>query len=58
VDQPVTLEVAMERGAEFLERAARQCAQLVVLGRRFAANGSETAGLETSKDAMVSAPRA
>jgi glycerate kinase len=58
VDQPVTLEVAMERGAEFLERAARQCAQLVVLGRRFEANGDGTTRLVSSKDARASAPRA
>jgi glycerate kinase len=33
VDQPVPLEVAMSRGAEFLERAARETARVFNLGR-------------------------
>ncbi|MDB6171810.1 MAG: Glycerate kinase [Chthoniobacteraceae bacterium] len=32
VDQPVSLEEAMQRGAEFLERTARRAAQLIQLG--------------------------
>ncbi|MES2570673.1 MAG: glycerate kinase [Verrucomicrobiota bacterium] len=32
VDQPVELAEAMHRGAEFLERAARRAAQLILLG--------------------------
>ncbi|MDQ3621154.1 MAG: glycerate kinase [Verrucomicrobiota bacterium] len=33
VDEPVTLQTAMDRGAEFLERATRRVARLVQLGR-------------------------
>jgi glycerate kinase len=34
IDEPVSLEAAMQRGAEFLERAAERAARLVQLGRR------------------------
>ena len=34
IDEPVTLEVAMQRGAEFLERAATRAARLVSLGTK------------------------
>jgi len=34
IDEPVTLDEAMRRGGEFLERAARRTAQLIALGKR------------------------
>ena len=34
IDEPVTLEAAMSRGAEFLERAATRAARLISIGTR------------------------
>ena len=34
IDEPVTLDIAMQRGAEFLERAAARAARLISLGTK------------------------
>jgi glycerate kinase len=57
VDQPVPLEVAMERGAEFLERAARQSAQIFRAGRQLAANPIQKTELFPSTTETAAASR-